>query len=48
MNYSPLANLIFKQWQQIIGAWQQPTKQHFILFFSALKEVEEDEFDIRN
>jgi hypothetical protein len=30
--------------RQIMGAGQQPTKQHFILVFSALKEVEEEEF----
>jgi hypothetical protein len=32
--------------RQIIGAGQQPTKQHFILVFSALKEVEEAEFNL--
>jgi len=31
---------------QIMGAGQQPTKQHFILVFSALKAVEEDEFKL--
>jgi hypothetical protein len=29
-----------------MGAGQQPTKQHFILVFSALKVVEEDEFKL--
>jgi hypothetical protein len=32
--------------RQIIGAGQQPTKQHFILVFSTLKEVEEAEFNL--
>ncbi len=32
--------------RQIIGAGQQPTKQHFILVFSALKDVEEEEFKL--
>jgi hypothetical protein len=32
--------------QQIIGAGQQPTKQQFILVFSALKEAEEAEFNL--
>jgi hypothetical protein len=32
--------------RQIIGAGQQPTKQHFILVFSALKEAEEAEFNL--
>jgi hypothetical protein len=31
---------------QITGAGQQPTKQHFILVFSALKEAEETEFNL--
>jgi hypothetical protein len=31
---------------QIIGAGQQPSKQHFILVFSALKEAEEAEFNL--
>jgi hypothetical protein len=32
--------------RQIMGAGQQPTKQPFILVFSALKAVEEDEFKL--
>jgi hypothetical protein len=32
--------------RQILGAGQQPTKQHFILVFSALKEVDEEEFKL--
>jgi len=32
--------------RQIIGAGLEPTKQHFILVFSALKEVEEEEFKL--
>jgi hypothetical protein len=32
--------------RQIMGAGQQPTKQHFILVFSTLKAVEEDEFKL--
>jgi hypothetical protein len=32
--------------RQIMGAGQQPTKQHFIFVFSALKEVEEEEFKL--
>jgi hypothetical protein len=32
--------------RQIIGAGQQPSKQHFILVFSALKEAEESEFNL--
>jgi hypothetical protein len=32
--------------RQIMGAGQQPTKQHFILVFSALKEAEEAEFNL--
>ncbi len=32
--------------RQIIGAGQQPTKQHFIQVFSALKEAEEAEFNL--
>jgi len=31
---------------QIMGAGQQPMKQHFILVFSALKVFEEDEFKL--
>jgi hypothetical protein len=31
---------------QITGAGQQPTKQHFILIFSALKEAEKEEFNL--
>jgi hypothetical protein len=32
--------------RQMMGAGQQPTKQHFIFVFSALKEVEEEEFKL--
>lgn len=32
--------------RQITGVGQQPTKQHFILLFSALKEVEKAEFNL--
>jgi hypothetical protein len=32
--------------RQILGAGQPPTKQHFILVFSALKEAEEAEFNL--
>ncbi len=31
---------------QIMGAGQQPTKQHFILVFSALKSVDKEEFKL--
>jgi hypothetical protein len=36
--------MMFSNICQIMGAGQQLTKQHFILVFSALKEVEEEEF----
>jgi hypothetical protein len=32
--------------QQIMSAGNQPTNQHFILIFTALKEVEQDEFKL--